>query len=899
MTLHESIEKVLLEAKRPLSFVELADKINEQNLYQKGDLSKVTSNQIAARVKKYKEIFSIDILGVTVHDINLRPFKNLYKAINEIFWRSPQHSSIIPELSALTLLLAYEGVHKPLHIATNTRGHLSFLFDELDYKYFEHLKDFQSLIYKLDTRVAERIAMEIYHLLNAFVLNGFSKPSVEEFSDFYNDVVNEYTANDKFRGGGHSTPKVLSHLIATIYDIPDHVTLFDPFAGTAGLIHNVLKCNRVKIKKVVAGDINETAAYIGTLNILANKYFDFTYQKGDAFEIWREKVNADFFVATPPFNLRSPGSQKEWQFFHSDDFTINSILFALYHTKPDGKIILQVPESILFSNKKDAVIIRQYLLEHDLLQAAILLPKDILRPLSTLSSVLLVIDKSENPAYSGIFVYDASNSSMNTFMDETSRITAAFSERRTIENVAKWVRTTEIDSAFYEINIRQLLIANTFDSEYVQLGDLIETVTTGNYVENNNLNSFEGTPYIQIKDLNDDDGVYTLKRSEIKSFISDLELVNGKHQIISNDAILIARVGTKLKPTFVESSLGCLYSSNIIALKLNGSLSPEYLITQLQSEYVQIQFQAIRRYSGIPTFNLKELKKIKIKLIPLQDQQQYVTTFYSQKIQKVEKDAAKTAEDSLYNIISRIKHEVNQPISSLAIDLKLLMTYLMEKSSSKVSISINDFAVPPLEGQSENDTNLVKIENILNRMNNCIADTQHTLKKAEETLNLSSDSLKFQEFDLKQLLESTIIPLYANANCTFRIKGGSSLIKADSYQLKILFKNLFDNALKHGFGEGGAKSKNIISIQLNKIVAKNMLEITVMNNGNEFQKGFNKHAFETKGDTVSKDNGSGFGGYHIKRIIENHNGEFQITPPDQLLYSEFKVQFKIYLPLIN
>lgn len=70
-----------------------------------------------------------------------------------------------------------------------------------------------------------------------------------------------------------------------------------------------------------------------------------------------------------------------------------------------------------------------------------------------------------------------------------------------------------------------------------------------------------------------------------------------------------------------------------------------------------------------------------------------------------------------------------------------------------------------------------------------------------------------------------------------------------------------------------------------------------MNNGTPFSDGFNKSLFETKGATTNRNNGSGFGGYHIRKIIENHGGELEIANSDEVQFSDFKVQFRIFLPL--
>jgi hypothetical protein len=59
--LHEAIEIVLrYHNNQWMSYSDLADEINKQNLYQKKDSSLVESGQISARVNKYIHMFEKD-----------------------------------------------------------------------------------------------------------------------------------------------------------------------------------------------------------------------------------------------------------------------------------------------------------------------------------------------------------------------------------------------------------------------------------------------------------------------------------------------------------------------------------------------------------------------------------------------------------------------------------------------------------------------------------------------------------------------------------------------------------------------------------------------------------------------------------------------------------------------
>lgn len=57
MTLHEAIEEVLKENGSGLKAREIADRINDRKLYQRGDKAPLPTSQIHARVKNYPRLF--------------------------------------------------------------------------------------------------------------------------------------------------------------------------------------------------------------------------------------------------------------------------------------------------------------------------------------------------------------------------------------------------------------------------------------------------------------------------------------------------------------------------------------------------------------------------------------------------------------------------------------------------------------------------------------------------------------------------------------------------------------------------------------------------------------------------------------------------------------------------
>ena len=68
MTLHAAIERVLLDAGRPMTTAEIATELNTNGLYSKADGSAITVFQIRGRTKNYPDMFNRDGRTVSLAD---------------------------------------------------------------------------------------------------------------------------------------------------------------------------------------------------------------------------------------------------------------------------------------------------------------------------------------------------------------------------------------------------------------------------------------------------------------------------------------------------------------------------------------------------------------------------------------------------------------------------------------------------------------------------------------------------------------------------------------------------------------------------------------------------------------------------------------------------------------
>src|SRR5690349_14915745 len=136
MTLHEAIEYVLREERRPMTANEIADEVNRENLYVRNDKREVTASQISARVAKYADIFKIDNQGISLHDISLRPYKDLAVRLNNLLARfSGTPNIIVNDVLASFLVVIYQQGHTTFispHQIYSPKGFIISLFQNTE-----------------------------------------------------------------------------------------------------------------------------------------------------------------------------------------------------------------------------------------------------------------------------------------------------------------------------------------------------------------------------------------------------------------------------------------------------------------------------------------------------------------------------------------------------------------------------------------------------------------------------------------------------------------------------------------------------------------------------------------------------------------------------------------------
>jgi type I restriction enzyme M protein len=189
---------------------------------------------------------------------------------------------------------------------------------------------------------------------------------------------------------------LLGQLLADV----KHATLFDAAAGLAAVVCGLPE------NQLLLQEVNQQAWQLGSrLLQLQNK--DFQYFLGNAFTHQPYgKACADVVVMTPPMGLKLHGDVLEQlrqaEFVLHDALNANIpmtgadslwVQLALYSMKPTGKAYLLIAPGWLFRGGYDAAL-REYLVEHELIEAIVQLPVGFLSS-TKVAPVLLVLNKTK------------------------------------------------------------------------------------------------------------------------------------------------------------------------------------------------------------------------------------------------------------------------------------------------------------------------------------------------------------------------------------------------------------------------------------------------------------------------------------------------------------------------
>lgn len=683
-------------------------------------------------------------------------------------------------------------------------------------------------------------------------------------------------ARNRSSYGDFSTPKQISELLTSVYSIGSKAKVYNPFGGNASFV-NFLPKDCIYF----GNEVSEKTWALGILNLAAHNRLENSYfVREDAFYNRRNPDHFDFVISNPPFGLRTPGSSM----FIPSEVDGNTIYHAMHQIAPNGKAAIVTATSFLSNGNQNAKGLRKELLDKDILEYVILLPAKLFQ--NTFIPCVAVFLNSKPNRKGGVTFIDASDFVLSAGKKDkvldTGRLLKLIEDEG--DSIHKrWVSKNEVEQEDYNFSVRRYLIAEEevpANVKIVTLGEIAQERPKENPIEPGTIGRF-----IRIRDLKSDLLENFIKPEEIE--ITDVP--QHAYEVKFASLLLALRFKT-LKPTGIGFSGGkttAFVSNEILSLRVDENLVDfNYLIAELNSDFVQKQVVGYQYGATIPTIRKKDVLNLKIRL-PEKDAQRKV---FNDKLESYykEKDKELKAIKSQYNLkgeafkeIASLKHSLGRPLLNIGSGIITIEALLAKTSDLSLKMELKKV----LEGLK---LNMDLTNNLLNR-------NEH---------ELDLDNYKLEELDLISFINKFIgsssnysfKPIISVSEEIIDELGNCITVNSNKDLLAVLFNNIFDNAERHAFkGQKNDANELIIRVDLDTEQETSKVILSFKNNGLPFPENFDKEKFIRKNLKAGDTGNTGIGGYDIYRIVDFMQGSFDLKLNEDDRYA---TNYEIELPII-
>lgn len=829
MTLHEAIELILQESGKSMTSRQIADVINERELYARRDGKLVSASQVTSRVNNYEKIFAKDLNKIKLlkDDIVSLKFQKYRNEISHSFNSKKYHS---------------EG------------GRIQFLIQSLDDLEHESESDQNDFNISEPTAYYEGVAannkLKIgYRLCNWFLSQDSNFRTI--FTESFNSVLSGLRWFEK----GHH--KIMS-------DTSDSIHFMLKIAGD-----NPKATFTVHNKEIDKGGHNEDL-FVGKINRHVEQLINNNYNN-------TQRVNSVLLttgIIIPPFYRRLN---------NNISYAFESILPELNSLKPRfEKIILIVPAGVLSSSNKREVDARRKIIESGYLDTVILFPNNMIENSGVNLAMLIVDFEKQN---SDIFFIDTSE----ILKDNIKAIVDAINNKTNIKDISNLVSSKVVNTNRFNLFPRQFVF-NPEEIEvrrgYTQysIKDLIEySKSGGRFKSRNSLYSGGEYKLIRTSDITKDSLFFESKSTMLG--VDHDELTNDSKNLIK-DGIVVSGFNKKIKSAVLPSNETFALGQDVYWLYPNKKIVlAEFLVKEFSKEYVTKQVQYYSKGSTISRLYLKDLLTIQIQVPSLEEQKEIIFKEFRSKGKQIKNEDIK---DEEFDFIKTLKHSLKQPAAGLGNDFSSLKSFLSKKISNSELLIDNESIVPVFESDTNEQIKMHTLSNTLDRMARAISDIDYILDQAVQVISISEP--KKENIEFKTFLQNFISEY---SEIAIKVTGIKVDILADKKQLRILIHNFINNAIKHGFKEKiqnptiwlEIKPKDTLSIQLSirnngkKLPPEFTIEDFLAKGGSlkkDVGSGFGGFLI---GQIIKKHNGKIALNTHNGFGILPHNVEFLITLP--------------------
>ncbi|MBC8191282.1 MAG: N-6 DNA methylase [FCB group bacterium] len=760
-----------------------------------------------------------------------------------------------------------------------------------------------SVICSRQTSLDEKHLVEVISFLDRYIFS-ISNISVYIFGKAFNSFIanaDHRLYRDKPSGwkspSTHASPIILQRIMVDILNINEGDRIFDPASGYGRLLiadqtndSGLIGSLRTR---AVGYEINAEVNLMAKMNLIMNGINDFDLQAIDAFDSKNEDPDCDVAVCHPPFGKSTRVFYKKfklWDTAYSRYDELRFMQLMLTRLKWEGRFAIVLPLGLL-SQTGQAKNFRKSLLQMDYVDRVVGLPGRTLGETSMRTALVFGTKRSHPRKNQSIMFSSQYNpdyalwEGMKIGPDPDREI---FRESSiSYSDLAKLgypLNPLAFDQEDAEMSIDAY---TSMSATKTRVKSVIVSALKGKVLNKKIKNQLATYPIIKISNLKDDIFDNKLDEMDIQT-LPELKEIDSHFDslIITEDCVLIALAGKKLKPTIFEfTGTPILTSSNVLALIPNkAKISCEYLVKELNSERAQGQVQLIRGGSTVSNIRLADFLRIGIDVPTLPEQKARLEEYQNFLInQKLVSDttfrvALEKARKEFNDGLGVIRHNLGQVVGAVSLNNDSLQHYIRETHPEILSESI----VP--NSGDETAPHAHTVDGVLQRISASFKKMEYEMRTIQLITKGLKEGLKPEVVTIKQLFNEKILEHESeNVNIQIgnlreeQIKGFTfdAQILADKAMLGSALEQILLNAIKHGKRED--KVLNIWLDFTKYLILEEEIyhEISIRNDGHPLPPQFSLELYSEIGGNTGVTGNSGIGGYVIAKIAEMHDGKLR------------------------
>jgi type I restriction enzyme M protein len=311
---------------------------------------------------------------------------------------------------------------------------------------------------------------------------GNERVASDVMGDSYEYLIKQFADATNKKAGEFYTPRSVVRLMVDILDPQEGETIYDPACGTGGmLLAAVAHCResggdpRTFFGKLHGQEKNLTTAAVARMNLFLHGIEDFVIERGDTLRnpVFTDPSTGglatfDVVIANPPFSLEQWGRElwenDPWgRAFAGLPTDSNADMAWVQHMVKSmavgtGRMAVVLPQGALFRGGIEGKI-RQYLLQHDLIEAVIGLAPNLFYGTGLAACVLVLRQKKPIKRRKSVLVIDASSlfrkGRAQNFLDRehSQQILNWVQQYADVQGRARVVSTKEVEQEEWTLNI--------------------------------------------------------------------------------------------------------------------------------------------------------------------------------------------------------------------------------------------------------------------------------------------------------------------------------------------------------------------------------------------------------------------------------------------------------------